>query len=171
MPRLAEIFERDQLPEDKRWVHDYLMQTRRKISNGFAPFLHCPEYVARVAQLGTYIRYESSLPKEGYELLALTTSVERGNPYEGDHHALILGEMGIERATLDAVRNQSGLEGVSEEDVAAAASKMGIADAVVREVLTSESQGTIADPTALLSRYIAVAEQLWAAVDGWRGRV
>lgn len=114
MPRLTEIFDRDQLPEDKRWVHDYLMETRKKISNGFAPFLHCPEYVARVAQLGSYIRYESSLPKEAYELLALTTSVERNNPYEGDHHAFILAEMGIERATLDAVRDNSGLEGINE---------------------------------------------------------
>lgn len=67
--------------------------------------------------------------------------------------------------------NIARLEGIGEEDVAAAASKIGIADTVVREVLTSESQGTIADPTALLSRYIAVVEQVWAAVDGWRGRV
>jgi hypothetical protein len=48
---------------------------------------------------------------------------------------------------------------------------MGISEAVVREVLgTPATQGTIADPTALLSRYIAVVERLWAAVDAWRGR-
>jgi hypothetical protein len=68
--------------------------------------------------------------------------------------------------------NIAHLEGIEGEDPAAAASKLGIADSVVREVLgTSETQGTIADPTALLSRYIAVVEQLWAAVDAWRGRV
>lgn len=114
MPRLPEIFNRDELPEGGRWVHDYLMQTRKKISNGYAPFLHCPEYVARVSQLGTYIRYESSLPREAYELLALTTSVERDNPYEAENHARYTAEMGIERATIDAVCSKGGLEGVDE---------------------------------------------------------
>lgn len=110
MPRLPEIFNRDDLPEDGRWVHDYLMKTRKKISNGYAPYLRCPEYVARVAQLGTYIRYESSLPQDAYELLALTTSVERDNPYEGEHHARMAAEMGIDRATIEAVRGKAGIQ-------------------------------------------------------------
>lgn len=67
--------------------------------------------------------------------------------------------------------NIAVLEGIEADEVATAASRMGISEAVVREVLgTPATQGTIADPTALLSRYIAVVERLWAAVDAWRGR-
>jgi len=115
MPRLPEIFNRDELPDDKQWVHDYLIQTRKKISNGFAPYLHCPEYVARIAQLGTYIRYESSLPQDAYELLALTASAECDNPYEADNHALITAKMGIPRPTIDAARKKTAIEGASED--------------------------------------------------------
>ena len=116
MPRLPEIFNRDDLPEDKRWVHDYLIKTRGKISNGYAPCLHSPEYVARISQLGTYIRFESSLPQDAYELLALTVSAECDNPYEADNHALITAKMGIARSTIDAVYNKSELRDVSEND-------------------------------------------------------
>ncbi len=115
MPRLPEIFERDQLPEDKRWVHDYLIETRKKVSNGYAPYMNAPEYVAAIAHLGTYIRFGSSLPQEVYELLALTASAECDNPYEADNHALITTGMGIAKSTIDAICKKAALDGVSEE--------------------------------------------------------
>jgi 4-carboxymuconolactone decarboxylase len=116
MPRLPEIFKREELPEDKQWVHDYLIKTRGKISNGYAPYLQRPEFVARIAQLGTYIRFESSLPQDAYELLALTASSECDNPYEADNHALITAKMGIPQSTVDAARNKTALKEVSEND-------------------------------------------------------
>ncbi len=66
------------------------------------------------------------------------------------------------------VGNVARLEGIHAEDAAEAAQRMGITDSVVREVLASGGPGTIVDPAALLSRYIAVVERLWAAVDSWR---
>jgi 4-carboxymuconolactone decarboxylase len=115
MPRLPELFNREDLPEDKQWVHEYLIKTRGKVSNGYAPYMHNPEYVARIAQLGTYIRYESSLPQEAYELLALTTSAERNNPYEADNHALITAKIGIPQSTVDAAYRKTELKGASED--------------------------------------------------------
>ncbi len=67
--------------------------------------------------------------------------------------------------------NIARLEGIDGEDAVSAAVGIGVDDSVVREVLASETLSTIADPTALLSRYIAVVERLWAAVDSWRGRI
>ena len=116
MQRLPEIFERDELPEDKRWIHDYLIKTRGKVSNGYAPYLHAPEYVARISQLGTYIRFESSLPQDAYELVALTVSAECDNPYEADNHALIAAQIGVARPSIAAAYNKAGLEGVSDND-------------------------------------------------------
>lgn len=109
MPRLPELFERDQLPEDKRDVHDYLVKARGAVSNGYAPLLHCPDFVGRAAHLGTYIRFESSLPPRTIELLAFATSAELDNPYERDIHARNSAKLGVSPAMVDAVLNKTEL--------------------------------------------------------------
>jgi hypothetical protein len=61
----------------------------------------------------------------------------------------------------------------NDVDIAATAERqIGIPSAVVREVLSTGAgnHSTIADPTALLSRYIAAVEQMWEYVDTWRAR-
>jgi hypothetical protein len=70
------------------------------------------------------------------------------------------------------LENIARLQGIEGDDVAAAAERqIGVSAGLVREVLaTREAQGTIADPTALLSRYIATVERLWTYVDTWRER-
>ena len=57
----------------------------------------------------------------------------------------------------------------SHDDLAAAAERqLGISSELVREVLASAGASTIADPTALLARYIAAVERLWEFVDTWK---
>jgi hypothetical protein len=47
--------------------------------------------------------------------------------------------------------------------------QIGVSAALVREVLGSRSGvSMIADPTALLARYIAASERVWEYVDSWR---
>lgn len=60
-----------------------------------------------------------------------------------------------------------------DADVAAAAERqMGIPASVVREVLAHAggNSSSIAEPSALLSRYIDAAERVWEFVDAWRAR-
>lgn len=47
---------------------------------------------------------------------------------------------------------------------------LGVPAGLTREVLAigSGASSTIADPTALLARYVAAVERLWELVDGWR---
>ena len=116
MPRLPEIFERDQLPEDKREIHDYLVKARGRISNGYAPMLHCPEFVGRAAHLGTYIRFESSLPAKTLELLAFTTVSELDDLYEKAIHAQAAAKLGVSQSTIDAVNNKTDLIGATDEE-------------------------------------------------------
>jgi hypothetical protein len=48
---------------------------------------------------------------------------------------------------------------------------IGVPEAVVLEVLSFKpTAGSIADPTGLLSRYIASTERIWEYVDGWNRR-
>jgi hypothetical protein len=55
--------------------------------------------------------------------------------------------------------------------VTLAETKLGTSGGVIREVLASSASGTstITDPSHLLSRYIAAAEQIWEYVDTWNG--
>lgn len=60
-----------------------------------------------------------------------------------------------------------------DEDLADSAERqIGIPASLVREVLAAGAgaQSTIADPTALLARYIAAVERVWEYVDRWRER-
>lgn len=68
-------------------------------------------------------------------------------------------------AQLDA----AGAPASDEAIAAGAETTIGIPAAVVRDVLAFERQASAAaDPTALLSRYLTAAEQVWRYVDGWR---
>ena len=59
----------------------------------------------------------------------------------------------------------------SDHDLAEAAEEhLGVPADLIREVLSAEREGrsTIADPTALLARYISAVERLWQFVDMWK---
>jgi hypothetical protein len=67
-------------------------------------------------------------------------------------------------------RQAAGNRTASDHDVAEAAHRaIGIPAALVREVFASPAAATtVADPTALLARYIEAAEQIWGYVEQWR---
>ena len=117
MPRLPELYERDQLPEDKREVYDYLVKARGRVPNGYAPLLHCPDFVGRAAHLGTYIRFESSLPEKTIELLAFATSAELENRYEQGIHAQTAAKHGVSAAIIDAINNKTDLPPGPPEEI------------------------------------------------------
>ena len=45
---------------------------------------------------------------------------------------------------------------------------IGVPAPLISEILASTGMSTIADPTALLARYIDASERIWRYVDGWR---
>ena len=45
---------------------------------------------------------------------------------------------------------------------------IGVPAPLTAEILASTGMSTIADPTALLARYIDASERIWRHVDGWR---
>ena len=103
MPRLPQLKEKDQLPEAHRDVHDYLVKTRGRVSDGFSVLLNSPDLAGRIAHTGTYVRFESTLPEDLNQLAALTASTEIGNAYERGIHARDCANLGIDAALVDAV--------------------------------------------------------------------
>ena len=77
------------------------------------------------------------------------------------------------RAVLTQITQLAGgprLASYSDEELADVTERnIGVPAALVRDVLGwRASASTIADPTALLSRYIAASERVWDYVDSWR---
>jgi 4-carboxymuconolactone decarboxylase len=119
MPRLPEIKERDQLPESGRDAFDYLTETRGSVSGGFAVLLNHPEIARRVAHLGTYVRYESSLSDRTRELAALAAVSELEGRYEQAMHTRLARSAGVPDAALEAINQRQDADGLSDEEATA----------------------------------------------------
>lgn len=52
----------------------------------------------------------------------------------------------------------------------AAERHLGVPAALTHDVLTARKASTIADPTALMARYVTAVERLWEFVDAWKLR-
>jgi hypothetical protein len=76
----------------------------------------------------------------------------------------------IARLPDAAHKAQPGASLTDESLAKMAETRMGVSAPLIREVLGSSAGGhsTIADPSALLSRYIDATQKIWAYVDGWQ---
>ena len=117
MPRLPEITNREAVPEDKREHFDYIQKTRGRVGGGMAMLMHSPEVAGRVAAVGTYVRFDSPLPRVVKELAALTASSEMHAEFERAVHANFASEQGVPRdhrphlELRDAVGDSGGAAG------------------------------------------------------------
>ena len=131
-----------------------------------------------------------ALASPAREWLALWTrlfGVDGFNPFDtlAVAYAISSKGFGCERLparieTLPDDVTEPGVQGVrvdrkpyllASQDLAGAAERhIGVPADLTREVLASAGAGpsTIADPTALLARYIGAVERLWELVDTWK---
>ena len=119
MPRLQPITERDALPEDKRFVHDYLVETRGRVSPGFGTILNNPDVAYRIAYLGSQIRFESELPDNVRELVALVASVEMDGVYEQGIHTRDAIPAGVSQETVDAANAKGEMTSATPDEALA----------------------------------------------------
>ncbi|HLH23053.1 MAG TPA: carboxymuconolactone decarboxylase family protein [Chloroflexota bacterium] len=102
--RIPEVSSRDAVPAEQRHVWDAIVASRGSVRGPFAVLMHSPEAAARVAHLGTFIRFESSLDPASRELAALVTAHLLDCEYERAAHERLAREAGVPDAVLDAVR-------------------------------------------------------------------
>ncbi len=116
MPRLPEVTDRDSLPEDKRFVFDYLKETRGGVRPPFSIILNHPEVCYRVAHVGSFARFESSLPREVIETATCVAVREFECNSEWAAHARMATENGVRAEAMDVVTHKKGVEGLSEQE-------------------------------------------------------
>ena len=116
MARLPEVLDRNALPEDKREAYDYLERTRGNVRLPFSVLLNAPEVAQRVAHVGTYVRWECSLPKQVVEIATLTAAREFDCGHEWAAHTRLAKEAGVSDQVIDVIGEKREPEGLPDEE-------------------------------------------------------
>ena len=116
MPRLPEVLDKNALPADKQHIHDYLASTRGAVRLPFSAVLNNPELTYRIAHLGSYIRFDSTLPDKVRELAIMSAAREVDARFEWAGHHRIAREVGISDETIETIKNRGDLGGLREDD-------------------------------------------------------
>jgi 4-carboxymuconolactone decarboxylase len=117
MPRIP-IVTRDSLPADKQAVYDAIAESRGIVSGPFPVLLNSPEAASRIAKLGHYLRYESSLKPSIRELAILTVAREFDCQYAWTSHDPLAREAGVRHEVIAALRDGKAPEGLTDEEAA-----------------------------------------------------
>ena len=110
------VVTRDALSPHQQAIFDMILHSRGRVGEAFGVFLNSPEVARNIAQLGHYLRFESTLPPMLRELAILTISGEMDCPQEWHAHESIARQEGVRAEALAIVRHRQSLSGLTEEE-------------------------------------------------------
>jgi 4-carboxymuconolactone decarboxylase len=116
MPRFAEVTSREALPVEQRDLWDYLASTRGSVRPPFSIIMNSPEACRRISHLGTYIRFESSIPKAATELATLAVAREYDCGHEWAMHTNFAREAGVSEGAIEAIGHRTRVEKLAIEE-------------------------------------------------------
>ena len=94
MARLPEI-QRDDLPPEHQARYDAIAGSRGAVRGPFAMLMHSPDVAARIAHVGSYIRFENPLDPDVRELAIAIVARVWDCRYEWGMHVPIATEAGV----------------------------------------------------------------------------
>jgi 4-carboxymuconolactone decarboxylase len=108
VPRVQLIESREQASPEQQEVYDHIGSTRGgQVGRPFAVLLQRPEIARAMADLGSVIRFQSTLSDRDRELVIVTTAIERDCDFEWQAHRPLASEAGVSEETLEAVAGSS----------------------------------------------------------------
>jgi 4-carboxymuconolactone decarboxylase len=116
MARIATIDSKQDLAPEHQPVYEEIARSRGRVGGPFVALLHSPELAARTAQLGSYVRFESSLDRKIIELAALAAARELECKHEWAAHIGHAQKAGIPIETIRAIHQMKPVEHYSSED-------------------------------------------------------
>ena len=169
MSRLDNITREELKPEDQVFF-DEIVGSRGSIRGPYGVLLHSPKVAARVANTGTYVRFEFDMPESLKETVIITTAKEIKSQYEFSAHARLAREAGVSDDTIKAIADGTAPQGLSgdEETLVKYTQELlrnhKVSDATYEAVKSRFGvQGTL-DTTVLIGHYLLVGQVL-AAFD------
>lgn len=105
MPRIPLITQKDQLPPDHHDLYDRLVARRGGVVGPFRVLLHSPELAIRTADIGAFLRFDGSLPRDVAETAILVAARETDARYVWGDHAPLARQAGVRPECVEAIAN------------------------------------------------------------------
>lgn len=102
MARLPYV-ERDDLPEEKRYLFDNLSRDSGRVGNLFRVMGHSPQLLHQFMRLGSDLRGRTRIDPRLRELAILTVGRLTGAAYEYVHHIAIARRAGVTEEQIDGL--------------------------------------------------------------------
>jgi 4-carboxymuconolactone decarboxylase len=106
MARVPTFQSRTELPADAHAAWDEIAGSRGHVVGPFTVLLHSPELARRVAHLGAYVRFESTLPADVRELVILGLAQAMRCEFEWAAHVPIARKAGVREEAITAIRER-----------------------------------------------------------------
>src|SRR6266568_7214928 len=116
MARLPEVLHRELLAENERLAFDYLEKTRGNVRLPFSVLLNHPELCYRIAHVGSFVRFDSSLPRAVTELATLVAAREFDCAFAWADHADAALTAGVSEGAIAMVRAEGDAIGLSDDE-------------------------------------------------------
>ena len=113
--RLSEPTRDAQSPEG-RAAWDQIAGTRGSVRGPFVPLMHVPVLAAKVAEVGTYLRFQGLLPGADRELAICASAREIESRYEWQAHAPLALKEGARSEALETVRTLGSLDSLTPRE-------------------------------------------------------
>lgn len=114
MPLVRLIEQRDHASPSQLETFDHIAANRGgKMVKPYAAMLHRPEIARRTADLGSVIRFASTISDHIRELAILTAAVENNCSHEWSAHYPLAQQAGVSHSTLNAIASRAD---VPDED-------------------------------------------------------
>src|SRR6185436_14213197 len=113
---MPEIKSREDIAEDGREIFDYIEKTRGRVGLPYSVFLHHPELAYRKLHVGSYVRFETSLPRNVSELAICAAAREFDCRFEWAAHAGAAARVGVSAEAVDVIAYKRELDGLSDEE-------------------------------------------------------
>ncbi len=115
MPRLPAVSRDDLSPENQK-AFDAIVASRGEVRGPFAAIMHSPDLAGRAAHVGTYVRFETTVPKAPLELAILTIARHWDAHYEWNAHEIQAKEAGVREEAIAAIGNRTAPAGLTNDE-------------------------------------------------------
>lgn len=106
----------DQLSDDWHEHYDRIAASRGHVSGPFSVLMNSPEVATRIADVGTYVRFEGTLRGSVRELAIITAARELDCAYEWAIHEPLARNEGITDDTIGIVASRESTDLLSAVD-------------------------------------------------------
>lgn len=117
MPRLPNLTNRDEVPDELRPAYDQIAGDRGgSVSGPYGVLLHSPEVALRLAQFGNYVRFDSVLNQAQREIVTMAIAREMDAAVMWAGHAYGGLRAGVRQEVVDVVGHRGDLATLTDEE-------------------------------------------------------